>query len=1031
MRLPIALGVTTNERAKTMTSSSGQNYWMSIDSLGDQSLETPQSESPDGSQPVSPESDSGWSRRSFLRAAGFGGAGAVVAGCSPAPIKKAIPFLVQPEEIVPGRAYYYASTCAGCSAGCGMMVKNRDGRPIKLEGFRGAGGTMDRSHPVSGGGLCSVGQASLLGLYDSKRFKNPQLKGKDSDYSKIDAELSSRFAAGKIWVLTATITSPSTRRRLEQFLAKHPGSEHVVYDEQSCSALLDAHDRAFGQRVLPRYRFERADVIVGVGCDFLGTWVSPVEFAAGYAKGREKNAGETAWHAQVEGTMSLTGTKADLRVVKTEREQIRLIGTLAGMLARRAGVSPPQGLPNAKPDANLKSLEAKLWGARGKSIVVSGVQHAGTQVAVAFINDLLGNYGQTLDIESPSFQRQGDDHGIQRLTSAMAAGGVETLIIHDLNPLYDLPDAAGFAKAMKSVGTVISTSSAPNETSAAATVICPEPHFLERWDDAIPVKGALCLTQPAISTTTLFKTRSFRDSLAAWAGDKTDDLAFRKAHLSKTVDWRAASHANFESFWSAAVHDGVVEMPSKVAPLGKFKSTALKGLSWPSAQAADGFEVILNEKVGMPSGRHAHNAWLQELPDPITKMSWGNAALFGVAAAAELRISDGDIVAIRTKDLVIEIPAKAQPGQHDDVISIAIGYGRSGTERFAKVGPDWIEARPTVAADGVVGVNAAPLAVWEDGLLRRTRMVTVEKTGRHIDFALSQTYDSIDLPANTAPGEDRRRNIVHETTTGALAAKGCDDHARHRGDVDLWTDDHANNLPHWGMAIDLNRCTGCSACVVACQVENNIPVVGHDEVRRRRDMHWIRIDRYYSGDPAKPEDVDVIHQPMMCHHCDNAPCETVCPVLATVHSEEGLNQQVYNRCVGTRYCANNCPYKVRRFNWFDYSREDRLQNMVLNPDIAVRSRGVMEKCSFCVQRIQAAKNESKRTGVEIFDGQIQPACVQTCPTEAIVFGDVKKADSAITKANADPLHFKVLEELNVKPSVGYRTLVRNRKVKGE
>jgi molybdopterin-containing oxidoreductase family iron-sulfur binding subunit len=437
--------------------------------------------------------------------------------------------------------------------------------------------------------------------------------------------------------------------------------------------------------------------------------------------------------------------------------------------------------------------------------------------------------------------------------------------------------------------------------------------------------------------------------------------------------------------------------------------------------------LVLYAKVGMPNASHAYNPWLHELPDPVTKAVWDNYACLSPAAAERLGVVQGDLLRLDVGGAGnAELPVLVQPGQHDGVVAVALGYGSELSRRFAHVGPQWIERKPTVGPAGVVGVNVVPLmAVNAGGRRFSGSSVNVTSTGRSYELALTQDYHSIDVPAHLAPPDQRRRPNIQETTLAAILHPTTE-HGEGRGkhhEASLWPDDHQYTGHHWGMAIDLTTCTGCSACVVACQVENNVPVVGKDEVRRNREMHWIRIDRYYAGEG---DDVSVSHQPMMCQHCDNAPCETVCPVLATVHSDEGLNQQVYNRCVGTRYCMNNCPYKVRRFNWFEYAHEDGHANMALNPDITIRSRGVMEKCSLCVQRIQEAKIEAKRLGKTVADGDIQTACQQSCPASAIVFGDMNDPQSALSKLIASDRHYRVLEELNVRPTVGYLEIVRNR-----
>jgi molybdopterin-containing oxidoreductase family iron-sulfur binding subunit len=474
---------------------------------------------------------------------------------------------------------------------------------------------------------------------------------------------------------------------------------------------------------------------------------------------------------------------------------------------------------------------------------------------------------------------------------------------------------------------------------------------------------------------------------------------------------------------TAAAQAAATRPATAPAPAAPFNAGAVTPVLQADAPAGDGFALVLYQKVGMLDGRHAHNAWLHELPDPVSKVTWDNYASLSPAAARRLGVGDGDVVRVAAADgAALELPAFVQPGQHDGVVAVALGYGRSGTDRFGRVGPPWFEARQRLEP---VGVNAA---VWvtaaDNGRQYSGRAVTVANAGRRRPLASTQVHHSLE-----PPGSSERRPIIQEVALAQLtapaeaAAETAEaEHPAGHVEGDLWPDDHPMEGHRWGMAIDLSSCTGCSACVVACQAENNVPVVGQDEVRRNREMHWLRIDRYYSGTDEDPE---VAHQPMLCQHCEHAPCETVCPVLATVHSEEGLNQQAYNRCVGTRYCANNCPYKVRRFNWFDYPHEDRLQNLVFNPNVVVRSRGVMEKCTFCVQRIEEGKIEAKRLNQPLADGAIKTACEQACPAQAIVFGDLHDPNSRVTALSASRRAYRVLEELNTQPAIRYLKLVRH------
>ncbi len=865
-------------------------------------------------------------RRSFLKAAGFSVTG-LLAGCARAPVEKAIPYLVKPEEITPGKAYYYASTCGACPARCGVLVKNRDGRPIKLEG--------NPDHPLSRGGLCAVGQASILGLYDSHRLKHPLIRGRKAEWREVDAQIGARLAeirgrGGRVAFLSGTVNSPTLRAAIEAF-----GAEHIVFEALSSSAIPEAHERTHGARVLPHYRFDRADVIVSFDADFLGTWISPVEFTAAWRTRR--NPPEMSYHVQYESRLSLTGTKADRRVCIDPDESRALLSRLL----------------------EIPELGERLRAARGRSLVVSGSESADEQVLVNRINQELGNYGATVDIEKPSYQREGS--GVVELA------GVDALFIYDSNPVYHRPELKA---AMERIPLVVSFAPRLDETAALAHYVCPDHHWLESWGDAEPVSGTASLFQPAIEP--LGNTRPVIESLAAFNGRQ------QKAYDAVREHWRFP-----EDEWRKALEIGAFECAGRQP-----KAPLPNGRGPEERRRPEGaFSLILYPKVGMLDGAHSYNPWLHELPDPVTKITWDNYACLAPPDAAKLGVENGDVVRVEANGKSIELPALVQPGQHRNTVAIAIGYGSKGTERFAKAGPQWLYAKSTVGPNGLVGVNAA--------VLRGERYVRIARTGRKHLLACAQTQATmvVQPPAHEQP----RAN--------------------------LWPDDHRYTGRRWAMAIDLTACTGCSACVIACQVENNVPVAGKDEVARKRGMHWLRIDRYYSGGG---ENVDVTHQPMMCQQCGNAPCETVCPVVATVHSAEGLNQQVYNRCVGTRYCENNCPYKARRFNWFEYAREDRLANLVLNPDVTVRGRGVMEKCSFCVQRIQERKIDARADKRALADGEIQTACQQSCPAQAIVFGDINDPKSRVAQLAKSNRGYRVLEETNVEPAVTYLAPVRHR-----
>jgi MoCo/4Fe-4S cofactor protein with predicted Tat translocation signal len=968
-----------------------------------------------------------FNRRSFLKAAGFAAAVAAAgAGCSRAPVEKAIPYLIQPEEIVPGVSYFYASTCGGCATGCGVLVKNLDGRPIKLEG--------NPEHPLSRGGLCAVGQASLLALYDSQRLKAPQAKGRIASWQEVDEQIAAQLASirtsgGAVRVLSGTISSPTLNAEIQKFLLQFRDARHVVYDGLSSSAILDAHQQTHGERLLPHYRFNRATVIVSFDADFLGTWISPVEFSRDFADGRriDSRSPQMSYHAQLESRMSLTGSKADRRISVEPHELGEIMLRIGARLAQLAGSAFPIAArtQDNSYDTVIEDLARRLWESRGRSLVVCGSQDVRLQILGNFINDLLGNYGATLDIERPSQQRQGNDANLQSLLDDLDKGNVAALFLHGVNPAYDLPGGQALVQAIERTPLVVSFAERLDETSALAHFICPDHHPLESWSDAEPVRGTLGIFQPAIHP--LGKTRPVLESLAIWRGQPRPAYDILRDHWRGSVFPQQTIEPDFQTFWDRSVEAGYSEIRLKTSKPPRFQAASLKPFSQ-SSPAAGELSLVLYPKISMLDGRHAENPWLQELPDPISKVTWDNYACLSPGTAQRLGLREGDVVRLEVDiDAVhsppLELPVFIQPGQHDQVIAVALGYGRKSTERFANAGPKWLFGGSDVDEDGRIGKNTAPMLALVGGSLQYIRdNVRLSKIGKRHALASTQTHHSLTMPRELPIVGGEHRDIVRETTIAALLAGEKKTVPVSPATNGLWPADHRYTGHRWAMAIDLTACTGCSGCVIACQAENNIPVVGKDEVLRHREMHWMRIDRYYTGE----QDVDVVYQPMLCQQCDNAPCETVCPVLATVHSAEGLNQQIYNRCVGTRYCANNCPYKTRRFNWFDYVRNDRLQNLVLNPDVTVRSRGVMEKCSFCVQRIEVARIESNRVGKPIADGQIQTACQQSCPSQAIVFGDLNDPNSRVAQMARDPRRFGVLEEFNFRPAVNYLTVVRNR-----
>jgi len=982
-------------------------------------------------------------RRRFLEAAGFSLSVAAMGGCGRAPVETALPYPNQPVGAIPGKLQNYASTCAGCPSGCGLLVGTRDGRPLKMEGLP--------KHPLSGGGLCAVGQAQPIGLYDSQRLTGPLLAGKSSDWAAVDQEIIQALDTLKgqeksVRLVTPTIISPTLQASIDKFLEPFTDAKHIVFDAVSSSAILDAHQQTHTARLLPHYRFDRADVLVSFGADFLGTWISPVEFTAAWAKRRapSEESPEMSYHVQFESRMSLTGTNADRRVAVYPRDQGPLVGRLAEKIAKLSEKPHWEKLAPGADDSHEKALDdvaKRLWDARGKSLVVSDSQDVGTQRVVNYLNHLLGNYGTTLDLENPSYQRQGNDAAVEKLLADLAAGKVGALLVADVDLLHDLAGNNTLAEAIGRVPLTVSFAPREDEFAATAKFVCPDHHSLESWSDAKPTSGLISLAQPTIRP--LGKTRALLESLAAWSGEPTTAYDALRAHWEAEVFPARQADASGGSldfwldfwlaFWDRTLHDGFAEIKSDKIKVGKFVVDAIKPLDQQKVpeKAAKEFALVVYSKVGMPDSRHSHNPWLHELPDPVTKVTWGNYVCLSTADAEKLGVENGDLLKISAGEggAQLELPALVQVGQQDGVLAIALAYGCKGTDRFAQVGPQWFEARPTVPTGELLGKNAAVFVEFRNGTRQASLAgMTLTQTKNHRELAITQKYHSLKVPDEVAPHGAEYREVVERTTLPAFAKDAHSGAVEHHfeDEPQLWPEDHPKEGHAWGMVIDLNKCTGCSACVVACQSENNVPVVGYDEVRRQREMHWMRIDRYYTSyGRGEDAEMDIDHQPMMCQHCDNAPCETVCPVLATVHSDEGLNEQVYNRCVGTRYCANNCPYKVRRFNWFKYPLDDTLQNLVLNPEVTVRSRGVMEKCSMCVQRIEAGKIEARSHGSPVADGAIQTACQQSCPASAIEFGDRNDTKSKVHTALENPRGYRVLEELNVRPAMTYLRVVKN------
>lgn len=972
-------------------------------------------------------------RRDFLKFFGFGMGAATLAACNKAPVKKAIPFVNHPEELSPSLATWYATTYYDGYDYASVLVKTREGRPIKMEG--------NSMSPISQGGVNARVHASVLSLYDTTRYKSPRSGSQSISWSEFDQAFAAQMAAAAgrpVVMLTHSVVSPTTRRLMTQTMTKYPNLRWVSYDAISASGMLEANEADFGQPTLPSYRFAQARVVLGIDADFLGNWLMPVAYTRDYTQNRKINPDkpEMSRHIQFESRLSVTGSNADVRATYRASQEAQVVANLYNAVAKLAGQAL-LSVPALELAGNsITQSAAALWKAKGQALVVCGSNDPKVQRMVNGINQMIGSYGSTIDWSAPMSIRQGRDKDMEQLMSDLRSGAVAGLIVCGANPVYDHPKGKEWAEWMKKATVSVAFASQPDETAVCARLVGACSHFLESWGDAEPIAGQFSLQQPAISR--LYDTRSLNEWLLQLCGSTESAYDALKSTWNGLAS--ASGAVDAAAFWRTSLHNGVHTGPanpvSSVTYKG-FDSSVAEGIA---AGKTDGLDLVLYEKLSLGNGAHASNPWLQEMPDPISKACWDNYLAVNVKTSRENNWKDGDMVKVKAGSVEVEVPVLVQPGMHPRTVALAVGYGRT---------------EAGVAGKGI-GVNA--FALVQAGSHRSSIVsgVQVSATGQTTELAQTQTHHTIE-----------GRNIVKETHLDRYVADHADGNVRpyvtrkkadgtyekvypgkSRNAITLWQDrDYEGH--HWAMAVDLNACTGCGACVVSCQVENNVPVVGKQEVINRREMHWIRIDRYYAfvedGERIDKENdyerigtgdqVDVVFQPVMCMQCDNAPCETVCPVLATVHSDEGLNQMVYNRCVGTRYCANNCPYKVRRFNWFSYidnpkfntnpSQTD-LGRMVLNPDVTVRARGVMEKCTFCVQRIQAGKLDAKREGRGVGDGEIKTACQQSCPAGAIVFGDLNDPESEVSRLFLNERSYGVIEELNVLPSVNYLTKVRNR-----
>ena len=1002
-------------------------YWQSFEELYNdpEFLKTHQDEFKEGvSESLDTSEMSSISRRKFLALLG---ASAALAGtaCSDYRDKgEIIPYNKIPEEITIGKANYYASTCTACPNACGILIKTREGRPIKIDG--------NPDHPVSKGKICAQGQASIMSLYDPDRLKNPKkkLERRFVDYNWKDASDEIVFdlmnSGGKeIAFITHKVVSPTAKKVLDDFAAKYPSTKIYSYEQFDNSVRNSAWKKCFGTGEYPAIKWNEANVILSLDGDFLGESNNKIENARLFFEGRDVMNKKFNRLYVVEGNMTITGMAADYRMRLRPDAHLNFVLSLIDALSKRGFNIPVNtggiSLENFTKDyelnlETLNTLVSDLVQNKGKSIIYAGDQlPEDVHIAVNTLNNVLGNESlynfESTPVSVLSLTSLDD---IKSLTSRMKAGEVAVAIHLNSNPVYHLPIDLEYADALSKVDTVVSLVEMENETSELSHFVLPVNNQLESWGDAKTRTGFYSLQQPVIAP--LYDTRQTEAIILNWIS--ADSLEYDESIYHKYLmsNWEKnnypslSSKLDFKQFWFNSLHDGVVYSKDKPESVGAFNIASASNIK--PSEVSNNFSLQIKESYAVRDGRFANNGWLQELPHPVSKIVWDNYAAISPKTANDLGLKSDDLIEISTGKTSLKIPVFLQPGASDNSLTIETGYGR---KNGGTVGTG-------------VGFNANTLISSIGGLTSWLYSnVKVEKVSGKYKLVTAQTVYAFnegltkDLPA--------KRGIIKEGTVSEYL-KNADFLHNKKHELESVNPFYDYTGVKWGMSVDMNRCIGCGECVVACNVENNIPVVGKDQVDMGRELHWIRIDRYYSG---TPEDPNVSNQVMVCQHCDHAPCENVCPVVATTHSPDGLNQMVYNRCVGTRYCSNNCPYKVRRFNYYNYRdhfnngyQESPVFALLMNPEVTVRSRGVMEKCTFCIQRISDARADATKEGRELKGSDVRTACQEACTTNAIHFGDINNSEEEFSKYRNHELGYYLLEELNIRPNVTYIAKLKNK-----
>jgi molybdopterin-containing oxidoreductase family iron-sulfur binding subunit len=990
-----------------------RDYWRSLGQI-EQSPEFRTSLEREFTEGAS-ELPEGITRRDMMMLVGASMSLAGLAACR-RPVEEIVPFVTAPEDSVPGVPRYYATTMPFGRSAYGLIVESHEGRPTKLEG--------NPSHPATLGASSVRIQASVIGLYDPDRSQSVMQQGARkswNDFVTAWGQVSQAHAndgGAGLAVLSESFSSPTLARLATEFRARYPRATWATYEAVSDENRLAGLKSVVGRDVDVMLRFDRAAVILALDADPLLTDPEMVRHARGFAEGRRAQAMNRLY--AVEGVYSLTGAMADHRLRLESRRIAPFLAALAARLGASGAASTAGGSVEGIDQRWIDALAKDLQANRGRGLIVAGDrQPAAVHAAVCALNTHLGNTGQTVSYYETRDAALPSVGSLAALVGAMQAGTVQTLVILGGNPVFDAPADLDFAGAMAKVPHAIALGHSVDETSSKAEWHIPRAHFLESWGDARAVGGTVSVVQPLILP--LFGGKTPIEVLGLMVAGKD-----RPGYDILRETWKPIlGEGDLDQKWNRVLHDGVFagsELPEVAAGAAGDPFAELARLS---AATASGMEIVFLPSASLHDGRFANDGWLQELPDPITKITWDNPALLSPQTAETLDLANQDVVRVDYAGRSLELPVWIVPGMADGMVAVTLGYGRPRAGRIGTgIGFDPFPIRSSKAAGFDSGVSLSKVG-------RTYRLSTTQNHGsmegrplvRETTVTELRSAPAAQAPSEHTPTAETAKPGGHDAPRGGKPSPlGVYPEGTPR--FSLWQEHSYDQGYQWGMTIDLNTCIGCNACVTACQSENNVPVVGKTQIANGREMHWIRIDRYFAGEPAgSPE---VVFQPVPCMHCEDAPCEQVCPVAATVHDGQGLNVMVYNRCIGTRYCSNNCPYKVRRFNFFNFTKDTPdILKLAMNPDVTVRARGVMEKCTYCTQRINRVKIDAKLAGREIRDGDVKTACQQACPAAAIEFGNIRDAASRVAKAKADPRNYALLDELNTKPRTTYLTKVRN------